>query len=371
MNVLLPLALPLLLAARPYGPALQADALANTPIGPSGNQVDLRFKAGPGGILQGIRPFIIWSFRKAGYHSGTGGILNVEIQADDGTPAHLPSGQVLAASVQRLYIVPASDQFFPLITFDRSPALAPGSFYHAVFSNPHPQPDQNFVSVNALFSQTAEHPIQPARRDEDWAMLFRNRPHPAWALRRTPGTSEGFTPNLEVYCSGGSQGVGYMEVWMGAGKPVSGAEKVGEVVTVSGAPRQVASVAVRVRRLSGEAPLGFTLEENGRTCAEGQGEGPLPPASTTCSLGGCGWITCTFPAPLSLVPGRTYRLVLTAPASTRYEAFPLRKGTDKGFTGAAVFTDGHAEFDPGTGWRGWEQWGQKGRLDADLQFCFD
>ena len=42
--------------------------------------------------------------------------------------------------------------------------------------------------------------------------------------------------------------------------------------------------------------------------------------------------------------GKTYALVLSAPAKAQYEAFPMRKGTDKGFSDATVFADGHAEF---------------------------
>ena len=377
--------LPLWLPARAaiYGPGIQADSLANTPIGPYGNQVSYRFRADPGGRLRGIRPFIIWSFRKAGYHAGTGGNLKVEIQEDDGTPAHRPSGKVLAVNVQRLLLVPASADFYPFITFDRTPVLARGSLYHVVFSNIHPHKETNFVSVNALFARDAGAPLQPAQGDDGWAMLFHNTGHPEWVPRRTPGTREGFTPILEVSYAQGAQGLGYMEVWMGAAMPISGAARVGEVFTVSGGPRRVASVAVRVRRLAGSEPLRLTLEEvmgggSGKppatlvrqVCAGSAGQGPLPAISAPGSLGGCAWTTFPLPGPVQLLPGRTYRLVLAAPASARYEAFPLRKGSDKGFTGAALFTDGHAQFDPGTGWRGWTQWGRQDRPDADLQFYF-
>jgi len=36
--------------------------------------------------------------------------------------------------------------------------------------------------------------------------------------------------------------------------------------------------------------------------------------------------------------------------------------TDKGFSDATLFPDGHAEFSDGGSWAGWEQWGQ-GRAD--------
>ena len=191
-----------------YGPAVGADALANTPIGKSGIQVSCRFRA-KGGVFRGVRPYLIWSFRRQGYHAGTGGTLKVELQSDDGSPQHRPSGQVLASNVQRMSLVATSDRFFPLLGFDRAPVLAPGSLYHVVFSNTDPDPDGNFVSVNALFLKACSAPVQPALEDLDWAMLMRSRASPAWAIRRTPGSSEGFTPILEIdYAGGRAQGLG-------------------------------------------------------------------------------------------------------------------------------------------------------------------
>ncbi len=374
MNRLLPLLLPLILQAQAayYGSCVQGDSLANTTIGPNGNQVSCRFRATVGGPLEGIRPFIIWSFRKAGYHGGTGGILKVEIQADDGTEAHAPSGRVLASSVQRLYIVPASDQFYPLITFDRKPLLVPGTIYHAVFSNPHPQGSVNYVSVNAILTREADRPVQPTRGDEDWAMLYRNAAHPQWVPRRTAGTREAFTPIMEVYCAGGaSQGIGYMELWMAAAKPVGGTAKVAETFTISGPPRRVDGVAVRVRRLKGTEPLAIRLENAaGKVLAQTSCSCALK-ASASGSLGGCGWLEARLPEPLTLQAGQAYRMVLASAQAGSFEAFPLRKGLDKGFTGATVFPDGHAEFNDGGGWKGWEQWGKGNRLDSDLQFYFE
>jgi hypothetical protein len=355
-----------------YGPAIRADSLANTPIGKSGIQVSCRFRAAPGGMFRGARPFLIWSFKKRGYHAGTGGTVKVELQSDDGTPQHRPSGQVLATNVRRMALAVTSDVFYPRLEFDRAPVLTPGAFYHLVFSNPDPDPEGNFVSVNALFLKSSSPPAQPRFDDQDWAMLIRTMVNPAWTVRRTPGSAESFTPILEIYYAGGrSQGMGYMEFWMGAPRPVSGPAEVGEVFTVSGAPRKALAVSVRVRRLSGTAPLGPSLEqEDGKTLVAGACGNSPQDCTPTCSLGGCDWATFTFPAPQVLAPGRTYHLVLSAPASTRFEAFPMRKGSDKGFSEATVFTDGHAEFNDGRGWSGWEQWGQKGRTDADLQFFF-
>lgn len=358
-------------AAR-YGPGIQADSLANTPIGKGGVQVSCRFRAAPGGVFQAIRPYLIWSFAKKGYHGGSGGTLKVELQTDDGTPAHGPSGQVLATNVQRMSLVRTSDRFFPQMFFDKAPVLTPGSLYHVVFSNTDPDPEGNFVSVNALFNQSAGAPQQPGLADTDWGMLIRSKGKPAWTVRRTPGTQESFTPILEVdYANGRSQGMGYIEFWMGAPKAIGGQASVREIFTVTGPARRVASVSIRVRRLSGNAPLGVTLEQgDGKVVEVGKGDGKVIPQSPSGHLGGSAWVTFALPSRPILAPGKTYHLVLNCPGAGQYEAFPMRKGTDKGFSDATLFGDGHAEFNDGHGWAGWEQWGKKGLTNADLQFYF-
>jgi hypothetical protein len=355
-----------------YGSCIRADSLANTPIGKAGIQVSCRFRADPGGVFLGARPYLIWSFKRMGYHAGTGGTLKVDLQSDDGTPQHRPSGQVLATTARRMALVATSDRFYPQLAFDRAPVLRRGSLYHLVFSNTDPDPEHNFVSINALFLKSAEAPLQPGTDDADWAMLMRSRVSPAWTVRRTPGSREGFTPILEIdYAGGRSQGMGYVEFWMGAARPISGSGQVRETFTVSGPARLAVSVSARVRRLEGTAPLTLRLEQgDGKVLAEGEAKGPMPACTPSGSLGGCGWVTLAFPEPQALASGRTYHLVLSAPDSTRYEAFPMRKGSDKGFSDASLFADGHAEFSDGEQWLGWEQWGRRGLTNSDLQFFF-
>ena len=114
-----------------------------------------------------------------------------------------------------------------------------------------------------------------------------------------------------------------------------------------------------------------TLEQgDGKVLAVGKGDGQTVAQTTSCSLGGCDWMTYTLAGGPVLDPGKTYHLVLTCPGAGQYEAFPIRKGTDKGFSGATLFADGHAEFNDGSGWTGWEQWGKKGLTNSDLQFYF-
>jgi hypothetical protein len=220
----------LLLAGTPagiYGPGIQGDSLANTALNRAGMQLACRFRAERAGELAGVRPYLIWSYARAGYHAGSGGTLRLELQEDDGTPLHGPSGRVLALCVKPLALSKAAQGFYPLLGFDRKVVLKAGTLYHLVYANSDDQPGENFLSVNAIFSKSVSGRIQPRVADEDWAMLFRTSPQKPWALRRTAGSREGFTPILEVdYQDGASQGVGYVEFWMGAGKPISGASAV-------------------------------------------------------------------------------------------------------------------------------------------------
>ncbi|BDU75453.1 hypothetical protein [Mesoterricola sediminis] len=346
-----------------YGPALQAEALANTTLGPYGNEVSVRFRAAPGGVLRGVRPFLIWSFHRNGYHGGTGGILRVELRPDDGTPAHGPGRAVLAVNAERVYLVPASDQFYPLLAFDRAPTLRAGQWYHLVFSNTHPERETNFLSLNALFDRAGARPRQPRLPDEDWTLLYRNARQPAWTPRRTPGTQEAFTPILEVVYEGGaSQGIGYIEAWVAAARPIGAEDQVGEAFTPARTLR-VKALAVRVRRLAGQGPLRLRIEEAGGK-ARARAEAAVP-------SGGLAWARADLPEPAVLEAGTPFRLVLEAAGGDRFEAFPLRKGTDKGFGPATVFTEGHAETGRGGAWTGWTQWGRQDRKDADLQFYFE
>ena len=49
------------------------------------------------------------------------------------------------------------------------------------------------------------------------------------------------------------------------------------------------------------------------------------------------WATYKFSAPHTLSLGQSYHLVLQSPASTVYQAFPIRKGSDYGYKNTTFF----------------------------------
>ncbi len=158
------------------------------------------------------------------------------------------------------YLTASPSIYFPIFTFSIPPSLVAGDLYHVVFTNVDPSPSVNYLSVNALYlANPANDTSQPTVSNIDGAVLLRYNGQ-SWQPRT------GYLPVLQLdYADGWKEGTGYMEVWVGAPQVISGSSNgVREKVTLTGSPRNVASVAIRVARMSGSDPLDRPLEERGR-----------------------------------------------------------------------------------------------------------
>jgi len=343
-----------------YGSGLGADSLANTVLGgPSLNAASYRFQTKYAGPLKGIRVFFIWSLVKSGYQAGGGGTIQVDLMADDGTAAHLPTGPSLA-TLSYGSILSQNDNY-PELLFPAPATLKGGAFYHLVFTNVDPSPQSNYVSLDSIYSNAQTAPMQPSSSDAAFAVLVRSGAG-AWKLR------EGFTPTLELdYADGDTQGAGYMEVWSANPKLISADAQVRETFKVSGPSRTFSRIKVRLQRVAGASPLTFTLAEADGTV---MAQGAVPAASVL--TGVPAWVTCTLPLSTVLSTGVGYNLTLSCPADTQYSAFPIRKGLDKGFSPYTCFPDGYAQFTTtgSAGWAGWDMWGTPNLTTSDLQFMF-
>jgi hypothetical protein len=356
----IPVAAPLPVTPTCYGPGLGADSLANTVLGgPSLISASYRFQTKYAGVLKGIRVFFIWSLVKSGYQAGGGGTIQVQLMADDGSAAHLPTGPALA-SVSYGNILTQNDNY-PELNFPYPVALKGGTLYHLVFTNVDPSPTANYVSLDSIYSDAQTAPMQPSVTDNQFALLVRSATG-AWKLR------EGFTPALELdYADGDSQGAGYMEVWSSNPKTISANAQVREGFHVSGASRSFTRIRIRLQRVAGNSPLTLQLIEADGTLIT---QGAVPAASVLAGVPS--WVTWTFPVSHVLSSGVGYNLTLTCPADTQYSIYPIRKGLDKGFSKATVFADGYAQFTTtgSGGWAGWDMWGTPNLTTGDLQFMF-
>ena len=187
----------------------------------------------------------------------------------------------------------------------------------------------------------------------------------------------GFTAIEQFNFSDGTQyGNGYMEVSStaaggGTGHEVSGADKVGEVFTVSSPTMNVGSLNVAVARMSGSAPLVATLVSNGQVVASAAEAGVVPQGSSSWEPYNQQWAKFSLNA--TLQQGQTYQLELSAPAGTVYTVNGVRDGNAAGygFSPNTVFSDGYANYNTGSGWtQGWDTWGGSPVKDQDLSFYF-
>lgn len=342
-----------------YGSGVSGDTLANLVVGgPSENQLDFRFRSHHTGSLIGLRKTLKWnSPLRTGYSGGTGGRLRFELYADDGSPDHHPTGKPLA-SVDYLDPVGAGETY-PLLHFPDPPALASSKLYHLLVRNTDPAPAVNYVSTNEIATCSALVPAQPTLYDGDWAVAYKGDGED-WTLR------SGYLPSLELRFSDGYvQGKGIIGAWYFAPEVISGARSVREVFTVSGSDRTVDAVYVRLKRVYGTGPLTLRLEDDA---------GMLIAAVTvpyTSTPKAHHWVGGLLPNPCVLARGATYHLALRAPADSRYEAFPIQDGTvAAGFDARTAFSDGQAQYDPGSGWTGWTPYTTTPYADGDLQFYF-
>jgi hypothetical protein len=346
-----------------YGSGIGSDGLANTTIGPTGNMVSYRFRAKHSGILKQALIYLISDH--LGYAGGTGGTTLVTVTTDDGTVAHNPTSTVLASfEIRNVLSLLAPARYFYTMAFASPPTLTAGQLYHMVFKNVDPFPSLNFLSVDDLYELNYSSPVQGAIGSTDAAVLLSDEGG-AWKPRL------GFTPIYQLTFSNGvTEGIGYIEGWVGAPRPISGTNAVREVFTVSGAELKASSVAIRVARVSGNDPLVVRLENANGSLIE---ENSIPATAIPLSSPGSPsyfWASLPFSATYTLVPGATYHLDLEATATSTYEAFPIRKGYYYGFQATTYFPDGHAEFEQNGSWTGWTEWGTANRTDGDLQFYF-
>lgn len=329
-------------AAGYYGSGINADELANLRVGVDGPKVSLRFRAATSSDLSAIRVYVKTG---SGYSGGTGGSWKIDLETDDNTANHFPSGYSLATTSTS-----SLSGGFPAISFPSPAQLNEGQIYHIVISNSDPNPTVNFVSVNNLVTFSMPSPMQPTVPDSSWMTL----------LYTSSWTNNKKTPVLELdYSNGASQGVGYVDAWASSLANISGNSIARETFTVSGSDRAAVSVSVRVARSSGSSALNVRLEQSNGSLIE---EGSVPASAATSTEG---WVTYTFSSVRTLAAGQSYNIVLSTASDTTYTTEAIQKGQNYGFSSTTFFKDGHAEVNSGSGWSG-----VRSRTDSDFEFYF-
>jgi hypothetical protein len=293
------------------------------------------------------------------YSGGTGGTIRVSVQTDDGSSAHLPSGDVLASFTFETGNPSGDWNEFPRYDFSSPARLTAGRLYHIVFQNTDASPTRNWISINELFYfGTALSPRQPAFSD-DYAVLTRPSGG-SWSVRPRDTADMDLT-----YADGTHDGMGYVAVMCDMPAIISGSSRMArERFTVSGGDRSIRTVGVRLRRPSGSDPLVIRLEKGDGTLIDSVSiaAANVPRASTGCN-GGAGWVTASFDSSHVLQNGQTYNLRLSTASGTEYTLDALLEGTQPGYR-SRRFTDGDGQRTTnGSSWANIYQW-----QPQDIQF---
>ncbi|MGD0002586.1 MAG: hypothetical protein ABSE21_21020 [Bryobacteraceae bacterium] len=335
-----------------FGAGWTAESLANLEIGMRpGRCVSYRFRADHDGSAAAVRVYFI--FRKicstGCYAAGDGGIIRVEIRADDGTAYHLPSRTTLASAL----VSDPLAQWNRLVHFQNAARLEAGMLYHIVFTNVSQDESTNFVSIDDLYTATDGLETQPAACRTDLAVLLRADGAAAWQTR--PHHLPIFSLD---YVDGFRQGQTYIDVKQ-SGVVISPGNSVREVFTVQAATPLFALAGVRVKPLASGGTLRIMLAEHSGKTIESATVSPAVP------LGQSTWISLHFSSLRALTKGITYDLVLVSEEGSQYLVQPLQNGAQYGFEDESPFTGNHCEVNAGQGWKGCLN-----RSDLDVPFFF-
>lgn len=332
-----------------YGCAWNADGLSNLEIGKeSGRKISCRFRANQPNIAYGVNIFLV--FEEGGYYKGNGGQVLLQLQTDDGTENHYPSGTVLTSSL----VTDPMKQWNRFFRFDSPVPLQKGMLYHLVFTNPAPDPINNWVSLDCLYNRKNIPNMQPGISDTDLACVWKYGSWTGWKVNYY------CTPIFCLYYNDGSfQGQGYRDAWVEAPFSISGENKVRETFTVSDTNRTVSQVSFYLKKAGNPRDLIVRLEYSNGALIE---EGTIPASLISTNYT---WVTYKFNANCTLESGRSYNLVLSAPVGDSYQTYPIQDGFRLGFDCPEVFIDGHYQIISNSSWVNF-----RNSTNFDMQFYF-
>ena len=340
-----------------YGMYWRFPNVGNLQIGAVSNNYDVasfRIRAQHSGQVDSLRSYLMPACGST-YSVGDGGIFRVEIQTDDGTSNHLPSGQVLT-SLQidvnaNQSTKTANPAFGPLesgggcfnrLYFNAPATLEAGQLYHIVFTNPSPQADSNWYSVDCIFNYVTVSPVQPAYSDTDLAVVTHGGQIGGWS-----NPNAHYTPIYSLYFTDGYvQGQPYLQmgyVLGDGGFPIYGStHKIRQPFIPSDADKIATAVSTCAYRVGSPGDLRITLQDrNLNTIATGTVPASNFPTTGTKNIR---WGKVTFGSPVTLVKGTTYYVEVTAPgdSSNGYRAYSGENGKPYGFESNAAdgFKDG-------------------------------
>jgi hypothetical protein len=363
---------------RSYGNPQIALSLADTEVG--GRAIDaasLLVRFPHGGTLDAVRPFIIYRPGDVGndsyYHKGDGSTVEFRLEADDGTPEHNPSGEVLARTGNviggpeiykgsgpddaRVGGDPDDDGNFRKFSFIEPVRVEANTWYHLVMYNTGNDARNNFVSYDNLNSGgRPRSDAVPLFGELDFSVKYRSGG--TWKDR-----SEQWAIGEFYFTDAMAYGNGYMEVGS-----VNGPDRVSNYVSPEQSVRQrftppndliVTEAHVGAMHVSGNNALTLPLTDSeGTTLWSGQA-GDFPTGTPSGNdRGRTSVVTAAFRGDgsvpsLALTGGQTYFLEVGSTGGT-HTVTGLRDGSVSWNFSPDTSVVGQAELRVGSGdWAGW------------------
>jgi hypothetical protein len=305
------------------------------------------------------------------YSVGNGGSISIEIQADDGSPEHLPTGVSLAKTATPFIPLDHPEMHYPKFDFVSPAQLQAGSIYHIVYKQLNPpnciprgqttsnafycDRDKGAVGLNGIHFRNisdALHRFGPWHGDTS-AILTQQEANGEWVLNKNNLSW------LEVrYTDGtwiGDSVARYASDVEGKGGRTFGATKqVRQKFTVTKASRNIDGIWIYARKLlsnSGNITVKLASENGTVIATTTLQANDFELCATACSR----WVYADLSSTM-LENGATYTLTLTTNKNESYHigtGFPLDYGSYQS-TARNVWKDAAAEYssNSGTSWQG-------------------
>lgn len=327
-----------------YGMPWNADSLDNIEVGlQAGRKVDIQFRAPYTSTLVSVALAIAYG---TGYSAGTGGSVKCDLQTDDGTASHFPSGTSLGSVTVTTTNGTPDTESIVTWTFATPIAVTLGTIYHLVFTQQDASPTTNWVSIDGTYNATPQAQLQPAFDNTDLCMNW-SFSGGAWAAQ----TSISCAP-LNLHFGNGLDwgwSVDYTPV-AAALRNVGGASNAVRMNFTPSENLLVRSMWARLYRQSATSqPLSLQLKQGGTTIVQ---QGTVAASGIVALTAGASpadgtWVGVHFPD-YQLRKAQQYTFELWSTAETTfYQAYPLRTAETGNWSAAALanrFNDGWWEY---------------------------